>query len=106
MASLHYLTIDLSDDTDGVGTIEVSASTAPEQGAAVDAEIQQVLDWAWRRFPDSHGPLDEGHVWDHDLQVTQEQTGDRVWRTVTLTLSASPAFMDAFSARFAESLEG
>ena len=106
MASLHYLTFDLSEDTDGVGTIEASASTDPAQADAVDAEVQQVLDWAWRRFPGDHGPLDEGHAWDHDLQVMQEQAGDRVWRTVTLTLSASPAFMDAFAARFAESLEG
>lgn len=106
MDHLHYLTVDLSDDTDGVGTIEASASTAPEQGDAVDAEIQQVLGWASRRFPGDHGPLDEGHAWDHDLQITQEQSGERTWRTVTLTISASPAFMEAFAAHFAEALDG
>ncbi|HIV72477.1 MAG TPA: hypothetical protein H9903_16195 [Candidatus Aquabacterium excrementipullorum] len=105
MSPLHYLTFDLSDDTDGVGTIEAMASTAPAQADAVDAEIRQVLDWAWRQFPHSHGRLDEGHDWDHDLQTAQEQAGDRAWRTVTLTISASPAFMEAFTARFSAALE-
>lgn len=100
MSALRYLTFDLSDDTDGVGTIEAMASTAPDQAEAVDAEVRVVLDWAWRRFPDAHGPLDDGHDWDHDLQVADERLGDRAWRTVTLTLSASAAFMAAFAERF------
>lgn len=104
MSTLQFLTFDLSDDTDGVCTIEAMASTDPAHAALVDAEVQLVLDWAWRRFPDSHGPLDEGHAWDHDLQTVQEQAGGQVWRTVTLTFSASPAFVDAFTARFEREL--
>lgn len=105
MTELHHLTVDLSEDTDGVGTVEVMASTDPSQADAVDAEVQLVLGWAWRRFPDSHGPLDEGHDWDHDLQVATETTAGRAWRTVTLTLSGSPAFITAFAEQFGSALE-
>lgn len=104
MPDLHYLTLDLSEDTDGVGTVEAMAATDLAQAEAVDAEVRQVLDWAWRRFPDSHGALDDGHDWDHDLQVSVEETGGRRWRTVTLTLSGSPAFMSAFCAQYASAL--
>lgn len=105
MTELHHLTIDLSEDTDGIGTVEVMASTDPSQADVVDAEVQSVLDWARRRFPDSHGPLDEGHDWDHDLQVATEATAGRAWRTVTLTLSGSPAFIAAFAEQFGSALE-
>ena len=94
---MHYLQFDLSDDADGVTTLEAVAATGPDRHAAVLAEAQQVLDWAWRVFPHSHGPIDEGHDWDHDLQVTEE--GDR-WQVVTLTLAASPRFAEAFLAIF------
>jgi len=96
---MKYLTFDLSDSTDGITTLEASASTNAAQHAAVLAEAQQVLDWAWRRFPHSHGPVDEGLDWDHDLQVSIED-GD--WHAVTLTLTASQHFVDAFFAAFGE----
>lgn len=105
MPDLHYLTFDLSEDTDGVGTVEVMASTDPAQADGVDAEVQSVLDWAWRRFAYSHGPLEDGHDWDHDLQVTIEDTAGRPWRTVTLTLSGSPAFIAAFAEHFGHALD-
>lgn len=94
---MHYLSFDLSDDTEGVTTLEALASTSAEQHAAVMAEVQQVLDWAWRHFPHTHGPVDEGMDWDHDLQVGIEPGG---WHAVTLTLSASPRFVDEFFAAF------
>ena len=72
MTLLHYLTFDVSDNDEGVVTIEALASTAAAQHAAVLAEAQQVLDWAWRAFPHTHGPADEGGEWDHDLQVGVE----------------------------------
>jgi hypothetical protein len=93
---MHYLQFDLSDDADGVTTLEAVASTGPDRHAAVLAEAQQVLDWAWRQFPHSHGPVDAGHDWDHDLQLTTEGG----WQVVTLTLAASPRFADAFLAAF------
>lgn len=93
---LQYLCFDLSEDTDGVGTLEAVASTLAAQGTAVQAEVAQVLDWARAAFPHTHGPVNEGFDWDHDVQVLRE--GD--WHTVTLALSGSAAFCAAFAARF------
>lgn len=94
---MHYLTFDLSDNDEGITTLEALASTAAEQHAAVMAEVQQVLDWAWHRFPHTHGPADDGMDWDHDLQVSVE-SGQ--WHAVTLTLTGSPRFIEAFVAAF------
>jgi len=94
-----YLSFDLSDDADGVTTIEALASTAADRHAAVMAEVQAVLDWAWRRFPHTHGPVDEGMDWDHDLQVRIE---DGAWHAVALTLTASPHFAESFIAAFGD----
>ena len=96
---MHYLSFDPSEDADGVTTLEAMASTAAEQHAAVMAEAQQVLDWAWKHFAHSHGPVDEGMDWDHDLQV---QVEDDRWHTVNLTLAGSPRFVEAFLAAFGE----
>lgn len=97
--AMHFLSFDASDNADGITTLEAVAATGPERHAAVLAEAQQVLDWAWQLFPHSHGPIDEGHDWDHDLQVTTEGEGGR-WQVVTLTLAASPRFAEAFLAEF------
>ena len=98
----RYLTFDLSDGGDGITTIEAMASTAVGQHAAVMAEVQHLLDWAWRHFPRSHGPVDDGMDWDHDLQVSVEP-GD--WHAVALTLTGSPAFAADFIAAFSPLLE-
>ena len=94
---MHYLTFDCSEGTDGVTTLEALASTPAHQHAAVVAEAQQVLDWAWQQFPDTHGTSDEGMDWDHDLQLTVEGA---TWHTVTLTLTGSARFVAAFGRRF------
>lgn len=94
---MRYLTFDLSDDDAGVVTIEALASTSAEQHAAVMAEVRQVLDWAWAEFPHTHGAVDEGMDWHHDLQLSVEDGG---WHAVTLTLAASQRFADAFRAAF------
>jgi len=73
------------------------ASTPAGQSGAVMAEVQQVLDWAWQRFPHSHGPIENGLAWGHDLQVTVE---DRGWLTVTLTLTGTGRFVEEFIATF------
>ena len=96
---MHYLSFDPSEDADGVTTLEALAATTAEQHAAVMAEVQQVLDWAWQHFPHSHGPADEGMDGDHDLQV---QVEDDRWHTVSLTLAGSPRFVEAFLATFGE----
>jgi hypothetical protein len=94
---MDYLIFDLSEDTEGVTTLEAVVSTKAERHAAVMAEVHQVLAWAWRRYSRTHGPVDEGMDWDHDLQVTVED-GD--WHAVTLTLAGSPRFVEAFLAAF------
>ena len=75
MIRLRYLTLDLSDNDEGITTIEALASTSAAQHLAALAEAQQVLDWAWRTFPHTHGPADDGGQWDHDLQVGIEGDG-------------------------------
>ncbi|MBI5335855.1 MAG: hypothetical protein HZB72_14920 [Burkholderiales bacterium] len=94
---LCFLLFDRAETADGHAALEGLASTGPLQHAAAMAEVQQVLDWAHQAFPQGPGPLDEGHDWDHDLQVREEPGG---WRTVTLTLAASAAFAQAFEAAF------
>jgi uncharacterized membrane-anchored protein len=95
MLPLSYLVFDFSEATDGITALEAMASTSARQHADVLAEAQQVLDWAWRRFPNSHGPVEEGGDWDHDLQVVME---DGRWHTVTLTLTGSAHFVDELRA--------
>jgi len=97
MPSMDYLTFALDDVDDGVATLEAMASTRAAQHAAVMAEVQQVLDWAWRQFPEAHGPIDDGMQWDHDLQVTLEAGG---WHTVTLTLTGTEPFVEEFLVEF------
>lgn len=94
---MKHLDFELSESTDGVATLEAMASTTAERHAAVLAEVRQVLDWAWRHFARSHGPAEDGMDWDHELQVRVE---DGRWHAVTLTLTASPRFVEAFLAEF------
>ena len=99
---MDFLTFDVAEVDDGVSSLEAMASTAAGEHASVMAEVQQVLDWAWHRFPDSHGPIDDGMEWDHDLQVTVEEGG---WHTVTLTLTGTGRFVEAFLATFGVAAE-
>lgn len=94
---MDYLSFDLDEVDDGVATLEAMASTLPALHTAVMAEVQQVLGWAWRQFPDAHGPVDDGMDWQHDLQETVEPGG---WHTVTLTLTGTRHFVQAFQATF------
>jgi hypothetical protein len=73
------------------------ASTRAPQHPAVMAEVAQVLDWAWRQFPDRHGPVEDGMAWDHDLVDHAEVGG---WHSVTLTLTGDARFVEAFIAEF------
>lgn len=118
--SLKYLDFDHSEDTEGLCTFEAMASTGPAQVGAVRAEVAQVLSWAHRQFPQGPGPVADGADWDFDLQGLVEvahaeslrfDTGTHEVRaslgpagqprhTVTLSLSGSPAFGEAFLARF------
>jgi hypothetical protein len=119
--ALRYLDFDYSEDTEDIGVFEAMATTSPQQAAAVQAEIVQVLAWAHEAFPGRRGPLvDGGGEWDYDLQAKQELTVpqtlefDEATRrlevrtgpagtprhTVTLAISGTPAFCAAFRDRF------
>ncbi|RQP26812.1 hypothetical protein DZC73_02995 [Albitalea terrae] len=100
--TLRYLTFTLSEDTDGISTLDAMASTRPESHAEVMREVQNILDWAHRRFPDRHGPIEDGMAWNHDLLVQEEDGG---WHTVTLSLAGSPQFIDAFAAEFGDAMD-
>lgn len=88
------------------------AATAAEQHAAVMAEVQLVLDWAERHFPHTQGPVDDGHDWQHELQVqvqaapaaTPGHSGG-AWHSVSLTLSCSERFVAEFLQRFGTSTD-
>lgn len=93
---MRYLCFDLSEGSDGIQTLDAMASTREAEHAAVMAEVAQVLAWAQAEFAGQQGPVEDGHAWDHDLLVQREAGG---WVTVTLSLSASAAFAEAFEAR-------
>lgn len=117
---LRYLDFDCHEDAQGHGTFDAMAATAVSHVAAVRAEIAQVLDWAHAAFPGQRAPLDEGGEWDYNLEGQQEWTAhetlayDEVSRqfsshlgpagaprhAVTLSISGSPQFCDAFRRHF------
>lgn len=96
---MRHLSFDLTDGSDDILTLEAMASTRAAEHAAVMAEVAQVLAWAQAEFGGRQGPVEDGNAWDHELLVQQEDGG---WITVTLTLSASPEFADAFRAVFVD----
>ena len=102
MIALRLLTLDVSDNDEGIVTIEALASTSAAQHAAALAEAQALLAWAWRAFPHTHGPADDGGEWDHDLQVSVE---DGQWHAVTLTLTGTQEFARAFHVEFGPTLD-
>lgn len=63
---MDYLTCALDELDGGVATIEAMASAPAAQHTAVMADVQQVLGWAWHRFPGTHGPIGDGMAWAHD----------------------------------------
>ena len=99
--AMHYLTFDLVELGEGCCAIEAMASTTVELDAAVIAEVEEILDWAWSKYPNSNGPVDEGMDWDHDLQVVSELGR---WYTVTLTLTATRRFVEDFLAQFGDAM--
>ncbi|MGF6346177.1 hypothetical protein [Variovorax sp. W2I14] len=98
MTELRYLDFDYSEDTEGHGTFDAMASTSPEKTPEVHAEVEQVLAWAEATFPDARGALDEGAVWDYDLQETRE---DPRFTTITFSISGTADFCAALREQFA-----
>jgi hypothetical protein len=118
--TLHYLDFDYSEDAEGAGSFDAMASALPAQLPALQAEVARVLDWAHRDYAGTRGPLDEGGDWDYELQGVQEASttlqvrydaeegslhtqpaGTESLRvTLSLTLSGTPDFCQAFRAAF------
>ena len=114
---LQYLDFDASEDTGGHGSFEAMASVPAARLPALQAEVAAVLAWAHDAFgvPDAEGE------WDYALHGTQEVRTPLALRydagrrtvaaapegaagapitTLTLTLTGTPAFCDAFRAAF------
>jgi len=96
---LRYLDFDYSEDTEGHGTFDAMASTTPEKTLEVKQEIAALLAWAEATFPHARGALDEGAMWDYDLQETREE--NTRFDTVTLSLSGTADFCAALREQFA-----
>ena len=118
--ALDYLDFDYSEDDEGTATWDALASVAAERLPALTAEVEQLLGWAHRAFAGRRGPIEEGGDWDYDLHGMQEMTApealhyDAATRqlsveagppgksrhTLTLSLSGTPAFCEAFIQQF------
>jgi hypothetical protein len=120
MNALDWLDFDYSEDAEGHGSFDAMASAPEAQQHGLQAEVVRVLAWAHEAF----GPpqaLDEGGEWDLELQGVRELATplDVRWTpgaatlelragaagaprvTLSLTLSGTPAFCDAFRQAFA-----
>ena len=114
---LQYLLFDASVEESGRGSFDAMASVLPARVPALLAEAGAVLRWAHQTFGPPSGQEGE---WDYELQAQAEPgtaldirfdaaTGEVVLqdaeadgrRTVTLTVSGSPAFSDALRESFA-----
>ena len=101
--TLHYLDFDYSEDEDGNGCFDALADTPAKRHPAVLAEVALVLDWAQAAFAGQHGALEDGGIWDHDLQVLPggaSAAAEAERYSVSLSLSGTPAFCAALRERF------
>lgn len=115
---LHYLDFDITDEDSGRCSFDAMASVFPERLPDLLAELAAVLRWAIGAFGVA-GALEGEGDWDYELGATGEpdtpldvvfdrHQGVRLapWpkgpdrTTLTLTLSGSPAFAEAFRRHF------
>lgn len=68
---MHYLDFDYSEDDAGHSTWDALACVAPARWPALCAEVAQVL--AWCTAQGAAGALDEGALWDVDVQASAER---------------------------------
>lgn len=117
---LAYLDFDFAEGHAGEGSFDAMAAVGPAQLAPLEAELLAVLDWASRHFGPP-APLEEGGEWDVELQGVRELAtalqvqwtpGARTlaWQegatapprtTLSVTLTGTAAFCDAFRQAFA-----
>lgn len=117
-AALHYLDFDESEDELGHGSFDAMAAAEPARLPALRAEVARVLEWAHAAFG-APGPLEDGAGWDYELQGVREVATTLEVRfhageplalldgpsgaprvTLSLTLSGTATFCDAFREAF------
>lgn len=122
--NLQLLDFDCSDDADGVVCWDALAQPDPAFNPALLQEVVQVLVWAHAFDTQGPGPLENGANWDFDLQVTllpKDQAPQVVaprfvpstghlslmpqplahqHMALSLTLSGTPGFVQAFCEQF------
>ena len=81
---LQYLIFDASDDGEGTGSWEAMASVRADDVPVVMVEVHSVEAAALADAPGPRGALDDGGVWDLDIQTRPDGAG-RVSVTMTLT---------------------
>ena len=116
---LQYLDFDFSDEESGRGSFDAMASVLPARLPALLDEVAAVLRWASQTFGAAGALEDEGE-WDYEMEALAEPdtplqiaydasigalslspTPEGAARiTLTLTLSGSPGFCEAFRANF------
>jgi len=117
-APLAFLDFDYTEDDQGHGSFDAMAAVAPAQWRALHDEVVAVLDWAQAGFG-APGPVGEGAEWDLELQGVREVATTLVVgyapgaglrlqdgptgaprTTLSVTLSGTPAFCEAFRQAF------
>jgi hypothetical protein len=117
-ATLDFLEFDYTEDEHGHGSFDAMAAAPEAQLARLQSEIARVLDWADAQFG-APQPLDEGGDWDCELQGMHEVATPLEVRhrrgsgldlqpgtpgeprvTLSLTLTGTPAFCEAFRQAF------
>ncbi|HYP83548.1 hypothetical protein [Variovorax sp.] len=102
MSVLQWLDFEYSDGDDGIGVFDALASVFPQHAPSVQQEIDLVLAWA-RAEAGPPAPMEAGGEWDVELQVHEEPAAvpqQPARRSFGLTISGTPAFCQAFGARF------
>ncbi len=121
--NLHLLDFDCSEDAEGVTCWDALAQPQAQHAPALLHEVAQVLAWAHQFSGTDPGPLEDGAVWDFDLQVTLHSRAQstpasaafhaeqgtlrlspepHAWQSLELSLSVSgtPGFSEAFRQRW------
>ena len=114
---LHYLDFDISEDADGSAVFDAMATVSATQLKGLWAEVSAVLGWGHRHFPGARAPLEDGGDWDFQLDGARAQRFPQTLaydessgavnlvaelpagpsrHSVTLSISGSPAFSEAF----------
>lgn len=119
---LYFLSFDYSEDDEGTATWDAVASVPAARLPELQREIVALLAWAHSEFGAVRGPVEDGGLWDYDLQFERDRhplqalgydvdarqlqpaphalPGERV--TLTLSLSGGLSFGEAFAARFGD----